>query len=275
MAMLFIFIDKLYLVGAAEADTPGIGLPSDFIEETFDLQKLVVVALILTWCSIASVKFSYLFLFKKLIGRLPPMIIYWWFVAAFNAIISAYGTAVYIAACPDFYSFKSSGIHTGRTFKSIDTVWQTYWQFIAANLALTMTAATAFRTFFVSRAQERRPVSPGSNNTWYTKSKKLLRSTLSHRLWRSKSSAAHFTSGNTSKSTGPFKLEPQIPGGTMTGIRTLISGQGKTKGHPSQVMHGVIDGEYDDSWPLHHLPTNGEDVRAINVQRDVTLVSED
>lgn len=107
MAMLFIFIDKLYLAGAAEADTPGIGLPSDFIEETFDLQKLVVVALILTWCSIASVKFSYLFLFKKLIDRLPPMIIYWWFVAAFNAIISAYGATVYIAACPDFYSFKS------------------------------------------------------------------------------------------------------------------------------------------------------------------------
>ena len=42
------------------------------------------------------------FLFRKLMDRLPPLIIYWWFVVGFNGIISAYGAAVYIAACPDF-----------------------------------------------------------------------------------------------------------------------------------------------------------------------------
>ena len=107
MALLFTFIDKMYLVGATQSDPPGIELPSDFIEEAFVFQKFVTVALILTWCSIVSVKFSYLFLFKKLIDRIRPMIIYWWFVAVFNATISLYGASVYIAACPDFYSLKA------------------------------------------------------------------------------------------------------------------------------------------------------------------------
>ena len=35
------------------------------------------------------------------------MIMYWWVVAVFNAIISAYSATVYIAACPEFYTFKS------------------------------------------------------------------------------------------------------------------------------------------------------------------------
>ena len=137
-----------------------------------------------------------------------------------------------------------------------------------------MTAATAFRTFYVSRAQERRPVSPGPNNTWYTRSKKLLHSAFSPRSWRLKPSANISSSEDTSKAIGALNLEPEIPRGTMTGIRTFISGQGKTKGRPSQTMASVADEEYEDSWPLHHLATNGEGVRAINVQRDVTLISE-
>ena len=107
MGLLLHFDDKMFLVGATESGMPNIQLPSDFIEQAFDFQKLVTVALILTWCAIVSVKFSYLFLFRKLIDRLPRMITYWWFVVAFNGIISAYGAAVYIAACPDFYSLKS------------------------------------------------------------------------------------------------------------------------------------------------------------------------
>ena len=107
MALLYTFVDKMYLVEATETGMPGIQYPPDFIHQAFDFQKLVAVALILTWCSIVSVKFSYLFLFKRLIDRLRPMVIYWWIVAVFNGMISAYGAAVYIAVCPDFYNYKS------------------------------------------------------------------------------------------------------------------------------------------------------------------------
>jgi len=107
MVLLFVFVDKMYMVGATETGMIGVELSLDFIEQAYDFQKLVTVALILTWCSIISVKFSYLFLFKKLINRMRPMIIYWWFTVVFNAMISAYGAAVYVAACPDYYNIKS------------------------------------------------------------------------------------------------------------------------------------------------------------------------
>lgn len=107
MAVLFPMINKMYLVGAAVVEIPGLVLPPDFLLQAWEFEKLAAVALILTWCSIVSVKFSYLFLFKKLISRMRPMIIYWWFAAVFNAIISAYGVTVYIAACPYFYSQRS------------------------------------------------------------------------------------------------------------------------------------------------------------------------
>ncbi len=107
MTLLFIFVDRMYLMGAIESGTPGIELSLDIIKEVFDFHKFVTVGLVLTWCSIVSVKFSYLFLFKRLIDRLRPMIIYWWFVAVFNAIISVYGAVVYFAICPQFYSLKS------------------------------------------------------------------------------------------------------------------------------------------------------------------------
>ncbi|KAI9876909.1 MAG: hypothetical protein M1830_005310 [Pleopsidium flavum] len=329
----------MYLVGATEVGMPGIVLPADFIEQAFDFQKLVAVALILTWCSIVSVKFSYLFLFKRLIDRMPPMVIYWWVVAVFNGMISAYGAAVYIAACPDFYNMRSlqcafgkgvqksiafsvsqmildivgdllilyipvrliwrikirwtqkialasslcltiltimctitriSGIHTGRTVKSVDSIWETYWQFIAANLALIMTAATAFRTFFVSRVKDREAQSPRSMDPWYMKARRLLRSTFTPRTWRSKPSVDSSREGN--RSDVPMELPYQFPGGTMTGIRTFIDGQGRTKVGDSQIMHSMANEEYDDSWPLS---TNGRNTQVIKVQHDVTLRSDD
>lgn len=107
MSLFYTFVDRLYLLGAVEHGTPGVTLPPDFISQMFELQKLSAVAMILTWCSIVSVKFSYLLLFKRLIDRVRPMVIYWWIVAVFNGMISAYGASVYIAACPDFYDLRS------------------------------------------------------------------------------------------------------------------------------------------------------------------------
>ena len=107
IAVLFTFVDKLYLAEAIESGTPFIELPPDFMEQAYDQHKLSIIVLILTWCSIVSVKFSYLFLFKKLIDRIPRMISYWWCVAAFTAVISAYGASVYVVACPYIYSARS------------------------------------------------------------------------------------------------------------------------------------------------------------------------
>lgn len=72
-------------------------LPQDFLSRFTYYRQL---NLILTWITIVSIKFSFLFLFKKLIDRIPPLIVYWWFIAAFNGAIAIYGATVPILVCP-------------------------------------------------------------------------------------------------------------------------------------------------------------------------------
>ena len=88
----------------------------------------------------------------------------------------------------------------------------------------------------------------------------------------SKQSGSHSKDG--SKSTGPLQLEHQIPRGTMTGIRTFIRAQGSPK-KPSRVLRSTVDEEYEDAWPLHDVGANEEHMRAIKVQQDVTMSSDD
>lgn len=150
---------------------------------------------------------------------------------------------------------RIAGIHTGRTVKSIDSVWETYWQFIAANIALTMTAVTAFRTFFVSRgAEDRRHPDPGSKENWYSKGRRLLRSVFSTRLWysrRSKSSSRTPGGPPSSWDDAPMELKQDIPRATLTGMRTFINGRKLTpRDRESQIMRSVGEEEYQDDWPL-------------------------
>lgn len=111
-ALLITFVDKLYLIVAADAGVGTDQLPSDFIPQAFEFQKLVTIALVLTWCSIVSVKFSYLFLFKRLVSRIRPLVIFWWFTLIANAAISVYGAIVYGVVCPYYYSLKACEFFT-------------------------------------------------------------------------------------------------------------------------------------------------------------------
>ncbi|KAL9593464.1 MAG: hypothetical protein Q9219_007542, partial [cf. Caloplaca sp. 3 TL-2023] len=131
---------------------------------------------------------------------------------------------------------RIAGIHTGRTVESIDSIWETYWQFIAANIALTMTAATAFRTFFVSRGGggDHRPAqAPGADSadTFYSQSRKLLSHLLSAILPSRRSKGCPSASSGDGASSGdmPIELRQQIPRATLTGMRTFIGGQGRSE----------------------------------------------
>ncbi|KAF2786088.1 hypothetical protein K505DRAFT_368529 [Melanomma pulvis-pyrius CBS 109.77] len=73
-----------------------------FIPKSVRYRKLSAAALILIWCSISCVKFSFLAFIRKLVRRMPSMERYWWFTLAFNVAVTIYGTAVYIVACPYF-----------------------------------------------------------------------------------------------------------------------------------------------------------------------------
>lgn len=101
-------IDTMYVVEAILFGSPDDAItPPDFLQKSFDYQKLVTIALTLTWLSIASVKFSFLFFFRKLIDRIRSLMIYWWCVTIFIAAASLYGSTVYCLVCPYWYNLKS------------------------------------------------------------------------------------------------------------------------------------------------------------------------
>lgn len=108
LAILFTYIDDMYMTAAFLFHLKNMELSPDFVQKSFDYQKMAAVSLILSWCSIVSVKLSFLFLFRRLIDRVTVMVIYWRFVAVFNVAIAGYGAAEYILACPYFYSLKAS-----------------------------------------------------------------------------------------------------------------------------------------------------------------------
>ena len=107
-ALLFVCKDDMYLVEAFLLRPSQATIPNNFLDMSFAYQKFITVALLMLWFTIASVKFSFLFLFRKLIDRVRPLVIYWWVAVAFNTVVVAFGISNYFVPCPYFYSSKSS-----------------------------------------------------------------------------------------------------------------------------------------------------------------------
>lgn len=99
-------VEKMYLVQAFSINLPGAEIPPDLLQQLYDFHKWITVSLMLAWCAIMAVKFSFLFLFRKLIDRVQPLVIYWWAVTAFNVVVLGYGLSVYYVACPYYGSPK-------------------------------------------------------------------------------------------------------------------------------------------------------------------------
>ncbi|KAL8769106.1 MAG: hypothetical protein Q9194_005537 [Teloschistes cf. exilis] len=94
--MYSVGLDKMYQIQELSAALPfalSIGFPIDdmpqdsqFLQDSYDFLKWITVSQALAWTSVMAVKFSFLFLFRKLIDRMPALITYWWFVLTFNVI---------------------------------------------------------------------------------------------------------------------------------------------------------------------------------------------
>ena len=96
MGMLYYFVDMMFLAEALLLHDNNVGLSSDIIEQSLDFEKWAAISLITTWVAVNSVKLSFLSLFRKLIDRLRPMVIYWWFVLAYTIAVALYGVSASI-----------------------------------------------------------------------------------------------------------------------------------------------------------------------------------
>ena len=107
MGMLYHFANMMYMFEALSLGDKDIELSFNVIQDALSFKKWVTVSLITTWVAINTVKASFLVLFRKLVDRIRPMIIYWWFVVAYTIIVGLYGITTYIVPCPKFNSFFS------------------------------------------------------------------------------------------------------------------------------------------------------------------------
>ena len=108
MTLFFLYVDTMYMMQALVLGLPNVEIPPNFVQEALWYHKMESASLILSWWSLMAVKFCFLFIFKKLVDHIQPMLIYWRAVTIFNVIVAIYGTIAYIAACPHFNSRKYS-----------------------------------------------------------------------------------------------------------------------------------------------------------------------
>ncbi|KAH8701391.1 hypothetical protein GQ44DRAFT_664913 [Phaeosphaeriaceae sp. PMI808] len=275
-------IDRMYLVVSLQTGVKGVIPPDNWLEVSHQFHKWVTVCLMLSWCVVMAVKFSFLFFFKRLIDRIQSLCIYWWAVTIYNIGVLGYGVSVYYIGCPYYFDIRelqcASGQYKQLLFNHstaqmildlagdvmilaipicviwrlrvqwsqkialifslcltvfmmvvtivrvaglvyhgmVDTIWEIYWMLVSGEVGVFMAAATAFRSFFVARNESRNYNSP-------------------HRvkLFFSDSFVKKFTRKRTETLDSlDCDTEPGLPGvprAHMTGMRTFIDEQGRTK----------------------------------------------
>lgn len=102
IVILYVITEALYKTQALYNHDTDFEPSPDIVNVAYWYHKMSAVSLIASWLAIVSVKFSFLALFKRLIDRLPRLIMYWRATVIFNLLVSAYGVSVYILACPYF-----------------------------------------------------------------------------------------------------------------------------------------------------------------------------
>ena len=107
MGMLYYFVDMMFLAEALLLHDRNVDLSFVVIQDALSFEKWAAISLITSWVAVNSVKLSFLSLFRKLVDRIRPMILYWWFVLAYTIVVGLYGVSAYIAPCPTFYSFRA------------------------------------------------------------------------------------------------------------------------------------------------------------------------
>jgi hypothetical protein len=163
-----------------------------------------------------------------------------------------------------------------------DPAWEVYWNIMAGEVGIIMTTGAAFRTFFISRSQHKDEM-PGHNpnRSLSTRTRNLLRLIITPSRWSTKRSRQSEDPSDSSDSFSDGSLHkgkelPQIPRGTMTGIRTFINGRGRTlnmsRMGASKIMQSeALEEETEDAWPLSQ---HAQLQKSIQVQHHIYSTSE-
>ncbi|KAL9618969.1 MAG: hypothetical protein Q9160_006363 [Pyrenula sp. 1 TL-2023] len=259
VGLLFNYVDKMYMVEAFIMGISNVTLGPNFINDAFWFQKVIAVALILTGSKADLVfRFAISQMIVDIVGDLLilyiPCRLIWQIKAKWVqkvALASSLCLTMLVIMCT---IIRAAGIRSG---KAVDFVWEVYWQYIAASLGLSMMAATAFRSLFVSHRNSLRQDQQASDTQHrrfsYANVKSAFSKFFSVGSWRLSSRPSKDITTTTGSSQDPDVELGKIERGTITGLRTFMGGFGWTKTTASQMMRTQPlneTSEYHDSWPL-------------------------
>lgn len=166
---------------------------------------------------------------------------------------------------------RASGLLT-KSGNSVDVLWEVYWQYVEASVAIIMASLTAFRSFFVVRSSR---VQQAHRATSYSTHLALVKRIFTPRTWR-KSSAEQqgFELSDGKLHELPKQPLPDIPRPVMTGMHTFIQGrEGSNSANPLSMQSYTQPLEEDDNDPLW-TSNGGTHHKAITIQHDLSLRSE-
>jgi hypothetical protein len=116
----------------------------------------------------------------------------------------------------------------------LDSVWETYFMVIPAEIGLALVAVTAFRALYISRSKSRPTPTAITSFGWYDKGKSVVWKLITKTTGKTPS-AESGSLQNDMRVNG--WIGNDIPHGTMTGMRTFIKGNGDTQ------MYATMDEE--------------------------------
>ncbi|KAJ4347927.1 uncharacterized protein N0V89_009299 [Didymosphaeria variabile] len=103
----------------------------------------------------------------------------------------------------------------------LDSIWETYFIVIAAEIGLSLVAVSAFRALYVSKSKDRHVNKTITSFRWYNKGHAAV--------WNIITKTTGKTTSVEMQKRGDGFLKDDIPHGTMTGMRTFIDANGRTR----------------------------------------------
>ena len=109
--VLYAALDSVYELNSL------VAIPPNIIELINTFQRDEMAFLIVSWFAVFSVKYSFLIFFRRIIDRLPYMIMYWRVVMVFTTLVFAWSIATPFVSCSKFG--LAAGEFTARCFMDV------------------------------------------------------------------------------------------------------------------------------------------------------------
>ena len=116
--LLYAYVDSAYLDEALLIRPEVAEIPPNFLHRLLNFHALSDAFLILTYASIFSVKFGFLFLFRVLVRRVRKLVFFWWMALAITTVAWIVCTVGQVLPCL-YFDMRASMFTLGSLISNV------------------------------------------------------------------------------------------------------------------------------------------------------------